>query len=113
MKYPPIPSTCSMPPSCQDGDRAGRHHIVARFTPVSIAGERKPGQHHGMAQESTPGAVAAWNEVERGGTGWNEVERLNIEFHCQEPPDSNAVLNARRDGGVTGCRATGSGRDSP
>jgi hypothetical protein len=26
MKYPPMPSTRSMPPSCQDGDRAGWHH---------------------------------------------------------------------------------------
>jgi hypothetical protein len=32
MKYPPIPSTRSMPLSCQDGDRAGWHHTVARFT---------------------------------------------------------------------------------
>ena len=27
-----------MPPSCQDGDRAGWHHTIARFTPISIAG---------------------------------------------------------------------------
>ncbi len=28
-----------MPLSCQDGDRSGWHHTIARFTPVSIAGE--------------------------------------------------------------------------
>jgi len=28
-----------MPLSCQDGDRAGWHHTIARFTPVSIAGD--------------------------------------------------------------------------
>jgi hypothetical protein len=27
-----------MPPSCQDDVRAGRHHTIAHFTLVSIAG---------------------------------------------------------------------------
>src|SRR5215813_8938690 len=30
-KYPPMPSTRSMPLSCQDGDPAGWHHTIAAF----------------------------------------------------------------------------------
>src|SRR5215475_16137345 len=37
MKYPPIPSTRSTPPSCQDGDRAGWH---PHHHPYSLAASR-------------------------------------------------------------------------
>ena len=56
-----------MPLSCQDGDRAGWHHTIARFTPVSIAGELVTCSE-GMA--SDPGTLSlSSSRLDRGYNG--------------------------------------------
>src|SRR5262245_54755683 len=58
-----------MPPSCQDGDPAGWHHTIARFTLVSVAGElvdlaaSDSGVRANPARAGCPGSVPPFRRL--------------------------------------------------
>jgi hypothetical protein len=66
MKYPPIPSTRSMPLACQDGDRAGWHHTIARFS-------------HRLNRGGITGAMRALTKLCQGSTAHRVIQLANAQ----------------------------------